>query len=250
LGLVLDLSLSTLQSVKTLEIRYPSPAAFAEDLATNVHKGRAFVTGASDVASRELCELLIVHPLRGDEFRVGAEAVWVDPSGVGLDLIGLDEAKKAELVAFETGQAALETDASEPDAQLQNVYLRIRQLSLQERDQVARHGPISERVALERAFGSSVWEGLLQNPMMTPPEVARIAKMGTLSKPLVNVIVNHAAWVAIPEVQRALLSNPRCAGSDLDKVLRSLKPTDLAKVAKQSPYRGEVRSAAQRLVGK
>ena len=115
---------------------------------------------------------------------------------------------------------------------------------------MARHGPITERVALERAFGSSVWEALLQNPTITPPEIARIAKMGTLPKPLVNVIVNHAAWISIPEVQRALLSNPRCGGADLERVLRSLKPSELARVGQQSSYRGEVRSAALRLVGK
>jgi hypothetical protein len=229
--------------VKTLELRYPSPEAYAEDLEKNLRKGRAFLAGSRDVDAREVCELVLVHPLRSEDFRLRAEAVWVDANGVGFVLLDLDEAKKEELAGF----GATEGDTGKPH---RNVHDRIRQLSLQERDQVARHGPITERVALERAFGSSVWEGLLQNPTLTPPEIARIAKMGTLPKPLVNVIVNHAAWIAVPEVQRALLSNPRCGGPDLERVLRTMKPSELARVAQQSSYRGEVRSAAQRLLGK
>jgi hypothetical protein len=229
--------------VKTLELRYPSPEALAEDLEKNLRKGRAFIAGPSDIAAREVCELCLVHPLSGEEFRLRAEAVWVDATGVGLELLGLDEAKKEQLAGFEASDG-------EPGKPHRNVHDRIRQLSLQERDQAARHGPITERVALERAFGSSVWEGLLQNQTITPPEIARIAKMGTLPRPLVNIIVNHAAWIAIPEVQRALLSNPRCSGQDLERVLRTMKPSELARVAQQSSYRGEVRSAAQRLVGK
>jgi hypothetical protein len=229
-----------LELVKTLELRYPSPEAFTEDLEKNLRKGRAFVAGPSDVATREVCELCVVHPASGEEFRVRAEAVWVDVNGVGLELLGLDDAKKEELSGFEANDVG-------PDKPVRNIHDRIRQLNLQERDQVARHGPITERVALERAFGSSVWEGLLQNPTITPPEIARIAKMGTLPKPLVNIIVNHAAWIVIPEVQRALLSNPRCGGQDLERVLRTMKPSDLARVAQQTSYRGEVRSAAARL---
>jgi hypothetical protein len=229
--------------VKTLELRYPSREALAEDLERNLRKGRAFLAGSHEVAAREVCELVLMHPLGGDDLRLRAEAVWVDANGVGFELLDLDEAKKEKLAAF----GAAEGDAGKP---LRTIHDRIRQLSLQERDQTARHGPITDRVALERAFGSSVWEGLLQNPNITPPEIARIAKMGTLPKPLVNVIVNHAAWIAIPEVQRALLSNPRCGGADLERVLRAIKPSDLARIAQQSSYRGEVRSAALKLVGK
>ena len=116
------------------------------DLEKNLRKGRAFLAGSSDVGAREVCELVLIHPRSGEDFRLRAEAVWVDPNGVGFEFLDFDDAKKEELAAF---------DATEGDTgrATRNVHDRIRQLSLQERDQMARHGQITERVALERAFG-------------------------------------------------------------------------------------------------
>jgi hypothetical protein len=101
---------------------------------------------------------------------------------------------------------------------------------------------------LERRYGAAVWEALLQNPQLTPPEIMRIAKNGGLPKPLINTIVNNAAWVNKPEVQRALLSNPRVAGQHLDRVLRAMSKADLARVPQQTAYRPQVRMAAKRLL--
>jgi hypothetical protein len=49
-------------------------------------------------------------------------------------------------------------------------------------------------------------------------------------------------------VQRALLSNPRCGGAHLDRVLTAMKPADLQRLAHQCPYRQEVRAAVLRHV--
>jgi hypothetical protein len=78
-----------------------------------------------------------------------------------------------------------------------------------QRDKLARTGTLTERTALERAFGSLLWDSLLSNAQITPPEVARIAKNGTVSQPTLNQIVANSAWLTKPEVRRALLSNPR-----------------------------------------
>ena len=42
---------------------------------------------------------------------------------------------------------------------------------------------LQERVALERMYGPNVWETLLRNNRLTPPEAARIARKGTLPRP-------------------------------------------------------------------
>jgi hypothetical protein len=129
-----------------------------------------------------------------------------------------------------------------------NLYERIRCFSAREREVCARSGALTERVALERCYGSAVWEGLLHNPQLTAPEVARIAKNGTVSVPLLGLIVANGAWLAIGEVQRALLGNPRLAGSQIDRVLGALSPANLRTVAQQTAYRAPVRQAAQRLI--
>jgi hypothetical protein len=255
-----------------LRLEYSGPDALRADFESNLRKARAFVAGATGVSERELCELVLVHPTSGKTFSVTVDVVWVkrdEPgAGVGVQFPDFDAQSLAALRAFVEGSddearpgaaAVLPTDATDAtNAQSEstagrtprNVYERVRKLSIRERETMARQGTLPERVALERCFGSAVWEGLLQNPNLTPPEVMRIAKNGSLSQPLVGAIVSNGAWLAKPEVQRALLSNPRVAGMHLDRVLRAMSQTDLARVAQQSSYRIPVRLAAKRLLNR
>lgn len=142
------------------------------------------------------------------------------------------------------------SDSSNGNRLPRNVHERVRQLSLREREAISRSGTLVERVALERAFGGSVWEGLLQNPQLTAPEVARIAKNGSLPMPLVSVIVANANWLASAEVRRALIGNPRVTGLNLDRTLRAFPRNELKQMAQMSGYRRDVREGAQRIVGK
>jgi hypothetical protein len=225
---------------------------------------RIFVAGNFPVRERQSCAFCILHP-GGGRFVVDAETVYVksdEPgAGVGLDLVGLGPGKLAELEAFvaacappevvppeaESEPAAGPEIRDEPSA-ARNVFERVRKLSLRERERVARQGQLAERMALERVYGASVWEGLLQNPMLTVPEVAQIAKKGALPQPLVATIVANNAWLASGEVRRALLGNPRVAGVHLDRVLRATPRPELKQIAAMSPYRSQVRSAAKRLL--
>ena len=222
---------------------------------------RVFIAGKFAIRERERCCLLVTHP-QGGSFSVEAEAVFLrteDPgAGIGLDLVGLDADKLAGLEAFvrrvaEAPAAASDVAASDLAASDEpatpNIYARIRQLHLPERQKVARQGRLSERVALERTFGGSVWEALLQNSSLTVPEVASIAKKGTLSQPLVAVIVANGGWLASGEVRRALLGNPRVNGVQLDRVLRAAPKTELKQIAQMSPYRSQVRMAAKKMLG-
>jgi hypothetical protein len=120
---------------------------------------------------------------------------------------------------------------------------------LREREVLAKRGNLSERVALERCFGSSVWEGLLQNPQLTAPEVAHIAKNGTLQVPLVVVITGNRAWLSSGEVRRALLSNPRTVGLPLERVLQAMPRAELKQLVHASPYRSQVKAVAKKLLG-
>jgi hypothetical protein len=210
---------------------------------------RVFVAGRFAFGDRERCSLVIVHPL-GGELVVGDEAVYIkheEPNaGVGLDLIDLDAARLLELETF-VRQSTEQPSA--PEAGPRNLYERIRQLGLREREAVARQGTLAERVALERTYTSSVWEALLQNPQLSVPEIAHIAKNGTLPVPLVASIVANNAWLASGEVRRALLSNPRVSGSHLDRVLRAMPRLELKQLAQTSPYRAQVRVAAKKLIG-
>jgi hypothetical protein len=219
--------------------------ALRAEIATNLGRGRIFVSGVPTVQVRDACELCIVHPTTGAELRLEAEAVWVkadEPgAGVGLELrLGTDAAQR--LAEFPDATADEERVS-------RNVYERVRSLSSRERELMARQGSLMERVALERTYGSSVWEGLLSNPQLTPPEVMRIAKNGTLPQPLAGAIVSNAGWLAQPEVQRALLGNPRVTGAHLDRVLRAMSRTDLLRLVQTGANRSAVRTAAKKILG-
>lgn len=131
-----------------------------------------------------------------------------------------------------------------------NVQERVRKLNMREREAMARGGTLTERVALERAYGAVVWDGLLANSALTGPEVARIAKNGNATIPHLTLIVNNPAWLAKGEVRRALLTNPRLTPPQIERVLRALPPAELKQLPKQTAYAPKVRAVALRMLSR
>ena len=253
-----------------LILRHDSRESLLADFEANLRKGRAFVAGRSGLVERDLCSLCIVAPDGGESLRLQAEAVWIDAgpeAGTGLAFVGFDPSVQKALAAFvarvqaaafeaTTADGAEADDTSGADAadagpepsSARYLHDRIRQLDLADRDVVARQGSLPERVALERRFGSSVWEGLLHNPQLTPREVLRMAKSSSLPTGLVNLVVGNRAWLADAAIARALIENPRVSGMHLERVLRALSQAELIKLSEQSSLRLQVRQAAKRLI--
>lgn len=126
------------------------------------------------------------------------------------------------------------------------MHNRVRTLSPVEQQKVAANGTLPERVTLERIFGPNVWEALLANPRLTLPEVATIARKGTVPRPTLENLAGHPSWLAAPEVQRALLSNPRSTAAVVGKVLQVMARSNLVLVARQASYSHSIRSAAKK----
>jgi hypothetical protein len=257
-----------------LTLRYARAEELEQDFESNLRKGRAFVPGASGLPQRAPCTLHIEHPAGGATLDLQAEAVWIsenpDALGVGLELVNFNAEARDSLRAFVASaseppralsgtrrrQLPLEELAADvegaPESELtaveRNLHDRVRGLSLADRDTMARKGNMPERVALERCYGGSVWEGLLQNPAITAREVCRMARSGNLPTNLVNLMVSNAGWLADPGIRNALLQNPRVSGLHLERVLRSMSQSDLARVSENSGVRMQVRQAAKRLI--
>ena len=243
----------------------------------HLSKGRAFVSGAEcarGVGALEACVLVLEHAGRRHELR--AEAVFVKDEGpgcgVGLQLVPpLDAAGAAALKAFveegevegeregageveggaeAEGEAEIEAEGEKEAGGTQTLQDRIRGLSHTEQQKVATGGGMQERIVLERTFGANVWESLLGNARLTIPEVAKIARKGTLPRPLVETIAGHPSWMAAPEVQRALLGNPRVTAAIIGKILGSMSRSELTLVPQQTAYPQGVRMQARKLLGK
>ena len=134
------------------------------------------------------------------------------------------------------------------DPTARNVFERLRHLTIVQQLKVAREGEVHERMALERMYGKTVWEAILRNPRCTHPEVARIAKMGALPRPMIELIVGNTAWLRSPEVRRALLSNPRLSPDQIPRILRLLPKHELKILPNQTAYPAAVRDVARRML--
>lgn len=273
-------------SGSTLYLSFPDRASFEREHGANWVHGRAFVSGAKGFELFSPCTLILRHPERGDELQIACEVVMVQAegpfAGVALQFLERGERLRASLAAFlavAQAQPHLPADEQEPEADQgfagdaldeedelfapggnpsehprprlnlsQERRERIRNLPVAARIKVA-HGPVLEdRVLLERTYGNSVWELLLNNPRITIPEVAVMARKGTLPRPLVELIANNEAWIRQAVIRRALLANPRLALESATKILRCLSARELKLVPQQTAYPATVRQAAQRLM--
>jgi hypothetical protein len=155
-----------------------------------------------------------------------------------------DETTDSDEIADESD----EDDGSPARKIALNIHARLRGLTLVQQIKVAQHGEVSERIVLERMYGKNVWDPLLRNPRVTSPEVARIARMGALPRPLIELIVGNGAWLQVPEIRRALLSNTRLQTDQILRVLRLLPKHELKLAALQTAYPVAVRDAAKRMI--
>jgi len=141
-----------------------------------------------------------------------------------------------------------ELDDDDEDALTRRAPLlhdRLRALSSGEQQRLAMTGNPAERAMLERLYGPNVWEALIASGRLSPPEVARIARKGTVPRPLLESIGANGAWLASSLVQRALLSNPRCPTTLVQRILQLLPRRELQLVPMQAAYPMAVRQAAK-----
>jgi hypothetical protein len=231
-------------------------------LARDLAAGGVFVPGC---AAQLFEDVELVVRSGAAEVSVAARIVFVNAHGAGLELCAVSAATKqqlAELAAGEQAESAADTqdehgssEASEPGPAgaegrklARNVHERLRGLTLVQQIKLASAGEASERIVLERMYGKTVWDPLLRNPRLTPPEVARIARMGALPRPMLELICTNGAWLQVPEVRRALLTNPRLAPDQITRVLRLLPKHELKLAATQTGYAQAVRDVAKRMI--
>jgi hypothetical protein len=230
------------------------------ELARDLVAGGVFVPGC-DVGINEECELIV----RGaEDVRVAALVVFRNDAGAGLQLLGCDAELKQKIAALANPAPPLQPEAepepepeaepeAEPDTEeargiAKNLHERMRGLTMVQQMKIARDGELSERILLERIYGKTVWEPLLRNPRVTGPEVARIARMGALPRPMIELIVANGAWLQIPEVRRALLANPRLGVDHIQRILRLMPKHELKLAPMQTAYSLAVRDAARRML--
>lgn len=246
----------------------------------NLERGSVVGAGVSGLERGAFCDVELVFP-SGQRLQVAARAVLATGEGtvfafessdlepVRRLLAGPPQAPPAQVSPAPVappsapavgatlpgpGPAAGPAPADEDPEALHgeaapaHVQARLRGLSVVEQLKVAREGALTERVVLERLYGKTVWEALLRNTRLTVPEVSRLARMGTMPRPLLELILGNPAWLQVPQVRRALLSNPRLSPDMVARVLALLPRDELKVVPQITAYPAAVRMAAKALV--
>jgi len=238
-------------------LTFDSLEALQREFDKNLRTGGAFAAGAAPLPERSPCLLVLSHPESHEEVALPAEVVYVKPDppgmGVGVHIQNFGPAVIERLRAFaQPAPQALPPEPStseEPHRPASSAIMdKLRNIPVAEQLKVAREGGLPQRVALERLYGKTVWEPILQNTRVTPPEVARIARMGLAPVTLIDFICNNSAWLASGEIRRALLGNPRLGDDNLNRVLRAMPRHELAVIANQTYYAPKVRKAAKAIL--
>ena len=159
--------------------------------------------------------------------------------------------QKPEARPDEDDTQAQDEAEAEPSSEVQSQQVRherLRKLNQTQQQRLARSGDLNDRVVLERLFGKNVWDSLLHNPKLTVPEVARIARKGTVPRPLLELIAENNTWIQAPMVRRALLGNPRVSSEAIMKLLRITPKHELRVIHKTTTYSAQVREAARKVL--
>jgi hypothetical protein len=230
--------------------REPSAEASASDPPVNDAAPSSAAAVVADAASSDDEEPL--HPQPQPE--ASSEPQDEEELDTEESLDTPDAEPTSELDTEAGDQDAHDDDADEGQVGTSGVqqqearHERLRKLSQVQQQKIARSGELGDRVMLERLFGKAVWDALLHNPKVTPPEVARIARKGTVPRPLLDFIIDNAAWVQAGAVRRALLGNPRVTGEGVMKLLRLTPKHELKAMTKGTAYASHVRDAARKLL--
>lgn len=245
--------------------------------ATDLAAGGVFVpVPECGLTLNDECEL-VVRGVSG-EIALPARVVYIDPAkGAGLELLGFGPTIKERIVALATAPVPMpepaaeadpkaagdddddndnddnndddkDDDAKDPAMRATTALDKLRGLSLPQQVRKAASSNPATRMALERIYGKAVWEALLRNPRLTAPEVSKLARMGTMPRVLLEHIVNNGAWLQIPEVRRALLTNPRLGTDQILRVLRLMPKHELKVASTSATYTFAVRDAAKRMI--
>jgi hypothetical protein len=244
-----------------LRVTIALTAADLERERSNLARGSVVGPGVAGLDRGALCDVELVFP-SGERMVLPARAVLATAASAAFafdswDHAALDRqlaapvpAPAAAYPAPAPPAAAATGDQDEPDEEPApaSVQEKLRGLSVNEQLRVARDGTITERIVLERLYGKVVWEALLRNTRVSIPEVARLAKMGTMPRPLLELIVGNPAWLKVPQVRRALLANPRLSPDMVNRVLQLLPHDELKLVPQITAYPPGVRMTAKAML--
>ncbi len=128
------------------------------------------------------------------------------------------------------------------------LYDQIREMSSNEKMQLALKGDRNARLLLVKDVNKSVQTFLLQNPRITIDEIRYIAGYRQANPDVLVAIAAHREWGQNQGVLAALVRNPKTPSPTAVKLLDKLAPAELRRLAKSGEVPRAVQSAARKKV--
>jgi len=128
------------------------------------------------------------------------------------------------------------------------LYDQIREMSSNEKMQLALHGDRNARLLLLKDVNKNVQTFLLQNPRITIDEIRYIAGYRQANPDVLVAIGAHREWGQSQGVLAALVRNPKTPSPTAVKLLDKIAPAELRRLAKSGEVPRAVQAAARKKV--
>lgn len=220
----LDLGSTSKETIELFADEASDPSIFKEILESNR-------------ARPEIVKLLCDHPNTPDDVR--------------------SEAARALNLAPISGEEALilkRREAERKARELQEKYRedrlmkRIKNLSVAEKIKFALRGNKEARTVLLADSNKLVVLSVLENPMITEPEVEAVARSRSVVEDALRAIAKNKEWLKKYSIQLALSTNPKTPVAISMKLVPNLKKKDLMQLEKNKNVPEGVRAAAKKFV--
>jgi hypothetical protein len=254
---------------RVLTVIFPREAELAAQERHLVHG--AFFVPIPDPPPEPLEELLLRIESSNEHFaELPARVLQISPTHVALAPVDVNAARAAlapllEAVRSTPGEGATSvfwgaTDSSahpappeppsepstQPDDKL--LYDKIREMSANEKMQLALHGDREARVLLLKDVNKTIQTFLLQNPRITIDEIRYIAGYRQANPDVLVTIAGHRDWSQNQGVLTALVRNPKTPSLTAVKLLDKIAPAELRRLAKSAEVPRAVQVAARKKV--
>lgn len=129
-----------------------------------------------------------------------------------------------------------------------NLYVRIQQMSVAERVNLARLGNKEVRGLLIREPTRSVQVAVLNNPRITEAEIERFASSRTIDDEVIRLILNNREWMKTYAIKVALVKNPRTPVKASMRLISHIRDRDLRDIMRSKNVPHALVVAAQKML--
>lgn len=235
-----------------LQVTYASPDEYLKVFTAEISRGGLLVRGASLAGAQAGAEVLLsVRVTGGSSAEVPARVAAVVPGvGVAVMFAGVPPslATLGEPPPFVDAEVVEEEQEEEkgPPGPLSE---RLKQMTVNEKMQLALTGTRDERAALFRDTNKSLHLFVLKNPRIGLDEIQGAAKSPLVSPDALKMIAEHREWGSNPTVAASLVRNPKTPLPLALRLLDKVPLSELKAIAKGGARDQLVHAARKKLAG-